>query len=45
MAKYLAEIIVMGMQVMGRAFAWALRQEFAASGQLLMLRVVLGTSL
>ncbi|XP_057613414.1 mitochondrial import inner membrane translocase subunit TIM16-like [Chionomys nivalis] len=31
MAKYLAKIIVMGVQVMGRAFAWALRQEFAAS--------------
>ncbi|KAH0509220.1 Mitochondrial import inner membrane translocase subunit tim16-A [Microtus ochrogaster] len=31
MAKYLAKIIVMGVQVMGRAFARALRQEFAAS--------------
>ncbi|XP_006881487.1 PREDICTED: mitochondrial import inner membrane translocase subunit TIM16-like [Elephantulus edwardii] len=31
MAKYLAQIIVMGMQVVGRAFARALRQEFAAS--------------
>ncbi|XP_005361288.1 mitochondrial import inner membrane translocase subunit TIM16 [Microtus ochrogaster] len=31
MAKYLAKIIVMGVQVMGRAFAQALRQEFAAS--------------
>ncbi|XP_038194251.1 mitochondrial import inner membrane translocase subunit TIM16-like [Arvicola amphibius] len=31
MAKYLAKIIVMGLQVMGRAFARALRQEFAAS--------------
>nr|XP_031542846.1 mitochondrial import inner membrane translocase subunit TIM16 isoform X1 [Vicugna pacos] len=30
-AKYLAQIIVMGMQVVGRAFARALRQEFAAS--------------
>ena len=31
MAKYLAKIIVMGVQVMGRAFVRALRQEFAAS--------------
>ncbi|XP_028841868.1 mitochondrial import inner membrane translocase subunit tim16 [Denticeps clupeoides] len=31
MAKYLAQIIVVGMQVVGRAFARALRQEFAAS--------------
>ncbi|KAI2576854.1 presequence translocase associated motor 16 [Homo sapiens] len=31
MAKYLAQIIVMGVQVVGRAFARALRQEFAAS--------------
>ncbi|KAG7460165.1 hypothetical protein MATL_G00218370 [Megalops atlanticus] len=31
MAKYLAQIIVMGAQVVGRAFARALRQEFAAS--------------
>ncbi|XP_030645867.1 mitochondrial import inner membrane translocase subunit tim16 isoform X2 [Chanos chanos] len=31
MAKYLAQIIVMGAQVLGRAFARALRQEFAAS--------------
>ncbi|XP_052583082.1 mitochondrial import inner membrane translocase subunit TIM16-like [Peromyscus californicus insignis] len=31
MAKYLAQIIVMGVQVAGRAFARALRQEFAAS--------------
>ncbi|XP_030645865.1 coronin-7 isoform X1 [Chanos chanos] len=30
-AKYLAQIIVMGAQVLGRAFARALRQEFAAS--------------
>ena len=29
MAKYLAQIIVMGVQVVGRAFARALRQEFA----------------
>lgn len=28
-AKYLAQIIVMGVQVVGRAFARALRQEFA----------------
>ncbi|XP_049638558.1 mitochondrial import inner membrane translocase subunit TIM16-like [Suncus etruscus] len=32
MAKYLAQIIVMGVQVVGRAFARALRQEFAAMG-------------
>ncbi|KAG8429973.1 hypothetical protein GDO86_018735 [Hymenochirus boettgeri] len=31
MAKYLAQILVMGAQVVGRAFARALRQEFAAS--------------
>ncbi|KAG8226608.1 hypothetical protein J437_LFUL007681 [Ladona fulva] len=31
MAKYLAQIIVLGTQVIGRAFARALRQEFAAS--------------
>ncbi|XP_059542063.1 mitochondrial import inner membrane translocase subunit TIM16-like [Myotis daubentonii] len=31
MAKYPAQIIVMGAQVAGRAFARALRQEFAAS--------------
>jgi len=31
MARYLAQIIVMGTQVVGRAFARALRQEFAAS--------------
>ncbi|XP_029692278.1 mitochondrial import inner membrane translocase subunit tim16-like isoform X2 [Takifugu rubripes] len=31
MAKYLAQIIVMGAQVVGRAFARALQQEFAAS--------------
>ncbi|KAG9264547.1 mitochondrial import inner membrane translocase subunit TIM16 [Astyanax mexicanus] len=30
-AKYLAQIIVVGAQVVGRAFARALRQEFAAS--------------
>ncbi|XP_056144758.1 coronin-7-like isoform X2 [Lampris incognitus] len=30
-AKYLAQIVVMGVQVVGRAFARALRQEFAAS--------------
>uniref|UniRef100_A0A8C2XEE9 Coronin n=1 Tax=Cyclopterus lumpus TaxID=8103 RepID=A0A8C2XEE9_CYCLU len=30
-AKYLAQIVVMGAQVVGRAFARALRQEFAAS--------------
>lgn len=29
MAKYLAQIIVMGAQVVGKAFARALRQEFA----------------
>ncbi|XP_077474967.1 mitochondrial import inner membrane translocase subunit tim16 [Stigmatopora argus] len=31
MAKYLAQVIVMGVQVVGRAFARALQQEFAAS--------------
>ncbi|XP_012283465.1 mitochondrial import inner membrane translocase subunit Tim16-like [Orussus abietinus] len=31
MAKYLAQIIVLGSQVIGRAFARALRQELAAS--------------
>ncbi|XP_076609306.1 mitochondrial import inner membrane translocase subunit tim16 [Chaetodon auriga] len=31
MAKYLAQIVVMGAQVVGRAFARALRQEYAAS--------------
>ncbi|KAM4530625.1 mitochondrial import inner membrane translocase subunit TIM16-like isoform 2-T2 [Odontesthes bonariensis] len=31
MAKYLAQIVVMGVQVVGRAFARALRQEYAAS--------------
>ncbi|XP_075942077.1 mitochondrial import inner membrane translocase subunit tim16 [Anarhichas minor] len=31
MAKYLAQIIVMGAQVVGRAFARALQQEIAAS--------------
>ncbi|XP_078274143.1 mitochondrial import inner membrane translocase subunit tim16 isoform X1 [Rhinoraja longicauda] len=31
MARYLAQIIVVGAQVVGRAFARALRQEFAAS--------------
>ncbi|XP_076468353.1 mitochondrial import inner membrane translocase subunit tim16-like [Babylonia areolata] len=33
MAKYLAQIIVAGTQVVGRAFMRALRQEFAASQQ------------
>lgn len=31
MAKYLAQIIVLGGQAIGRAFAKALRQEIAAS--------------
>lgn len=31
MAKYIAQIIVLGAQVVGRAFARALRQEIAAS--------------
>ncbi|XP_012268959.1 mitochondrial import inner membrane translocase subunit Tim16 [Athalia rosae] len=31
MAKYLAQIIILGTQVVGRAFARALRQEIAAS--------------
>lgn len=31
MAKYIAQIIVLGTQVIGRAFARALRQEFAES--------------
>ncbi|XP_018417053.1 PREDICTED: mitochondrial import inner membrane translocase subunit TIM16 [Nanorana parkeri] len=31
MAKYLAQIMMMGAQVIGRAFTKALRQEFAAS--------------
>ncbi|XP_063705164.1 mitochondrial import inner membrane translocase subunit tim16-B-like [Culicoides brevitarsis] len=31
MAKYLAQIIVLGGQVIGRAFARALKQEYAAS--------------
>ncbi|XP_075880373.1 mitochondrial import inner membrane translocase subunit tim16 [Nelusetta ayraudi] len=31
MAKYLAQIIVMGAQVVGRAFARAVRQEYVAS--------------
>ncbi|KAM5152145.1 mitochondrial import inner membrane translocase subunit TIM16 [Mantella aurantiaca] len=31
MAKYLAQILMMGAQVVGRAFSKALRQEFAAS--------------
>lgn len=31
MAKYLAQIIVVGAQVVGRAFARALKQEYAAS--------------
>uniref|UniRef100_A0A3Q3WL72 Presequence translocase associated motor 16 n=1 Tax=Mola mola TaxID=94237 RepID=A0A3Q3WL72_MOLML len=30
-AKYLAQIVVMGVQVVGRAFARAVRQEYAAS--------------
>ncbi|KAB0403236.1 hypothetical protein E2I00_015706, partial [Balaenoptera physalus] len=30
-AKYLAQIIVMGVQVVGRAFARALQQEFAGT--------------
>lgn len=30
-ARYLAQIVVMGAQVVGRAFARALRQEYAAS--------------
>ncbi|XP_018093129.1 mitochondrial import inner membrane translocase subunit tim16-B isoform X1 [Xenopus laevis] len=30
-AKYLAQIVLMGVQVVGRAFTRALRQEFAAS--------------
>ncbi|XP_067859679.1 mitochondrial import inner membrane translocase subunit tim16 [Heptranchias perlo] len=31
MAKYLAQIIIVGAQVVGRAFARAVRQEYAAS--------------
>ncbi|XP_041982617.1 mitochondrial import inner membrane translocase subunit TIM16 [Aricia agestis] len=31
MAKYIAQIIVLGAQVVGRAFTRALKQEFAAS--------------
>ncbi|KAF4522386.1 hypothetical protein B566_EDAN012968 [Ephemera danica] len=31
MAKYIAQIIVVGAQVVGRAFARALKQEYAAS--------------
>ncbi|XP_067012197.2 mitochondrial import inner membrane translocase subunit Tim16 [Anabrus simplex] len=31
MAKYIAQIVILGTQVVGRAFARALRQEFAAS--------------
>ncbi|GBP42208.1 Mitochondrial import inner membrane translocase subunit Tim16 [Eumeta japonica] len=31
MAKYIAQIIVLGVQVVGKAFARALRQEIAAS--------------
>ncbi|XP_038676599.1 mitochondrial import inner membrane translocase subunit tim16 [Scyliorhinus canicula] len=31
MARYLAQIIIVGAQVVGRAFARAVRQEFAAS--------------
>ncbi|VFV40295.1 Hypothetical predicted protein [Lynx pardinus] len=41
MAKYLAQIIVMGVQVVGRAFARALRQEFAAGQQLTLGDVLL----
>ncbi|BFZ24131.1 hypothetical protein BsWGS_27170 [Bradybaena similaris] len=33
MAKYLAQIIIAGTQVVGRAFARALKQEYAASQQ------------
>lgn len=33
MAKYIAQIIVLGTQVVGRAFARALKQEIAASQQ------------
>ncbi|XP_067663887.1 mitochondrial import inner membrane translocase subunit Tim16-like [Haliotis asinina] len=33
MAKYLAQILVAGTQVVGRAFARALKQEYAASQQ------------
>ncbi|XP_072933237.1 mitochondrial import inner membrane translocase subunit Tim16 [Epargyreus clarus] len=33
MAKYIAQIIVLGAQVVGRAFARALKQEIAASQQ------------
>lgn len=33
MAKYLAQIIIMGGQVIGRAFARALKQEIEASQQ------------
>ncbi|CAK7318041.1 Mitochondrial import inner membrane translocase subunit tim16-B [Vulpes lagopus] len=46
MAKYLAQIIVMGVQVVGRAFARALQQEFAASRAAAHARgLVLDTSL
>lgn len=31
MAKYLAQIIVLGSQAVGKAFARALKQEYAAS--------------
>lgn len=31
MAKYIAQIVILGTQVVGRAFARALKQEFAAS--------------
>lgn len=31
MAKYIAQIILLGSQVIGRAFAKAIRQEYAAS--------------
>lgn len=33
MAKYIIQIVVLGTQVVGRAFAKALKQEFAASQQ------------
>jgi len=38
-AKYLAQIIVMGAQVVGRAFARALRQEFAGRSKLMLYYV------
>lgn len=37
-AKYLAQIIVMGVQVVGRAFARALQQEYA--GMVKMLKML-----